>query len=92
MIRRDRLGVPFIEAKNEQDLFFATGYATASDRLWQMTLMKMAMQGRLAEIFGKECLKMDIFMRSLGVAGPIEKSLGELDPATLSMLETSPAG
>ncbi len=92
VIRRDRLGVPYIEAKSEQDLFLATGYATASDRLWQMTLMKMAMQGRLAELFGKDYLKMDLFMRSLGVAGPIENALSDLDPATMVLLESFSRG
>ena len=92
VIRRDALGVPCIEAKNEPDLYFATGYASASDRLWQMTLMNMAMQGRLAEMFGKDYLKLDLFMRSLNVAAYVEDTLRKMDPATLSMLENFARG
>jgi len=86
-VRRDRLGVPYIEAKNEEDLFFATGYVTASDRLWQMTVMKMAMSGRLSEIIGPEGLKTDLFMRSLGAGDVIDEALKKMDPAMMRILE-----
>src|SRR5581483_2715671 len=33
-VRRDERGIPYIEAANETDLYFAQGYVTASDRLW----------------------------------------------------------
>jgi penicillin amidase len=35
-IRRDRWGVPHIEADVRDDLFFAQGYCHAQERLWQM--------------------------------------------------------
>ena len=35
-IARDALGVPHISAANEDDAFFAQGYVTAQDRLFQM--------------------------------------------------------
>src|SRR5690348_311129 len=35
-VTRDSNGVPTIEAGNFEDLFFAQGYVTAQDRLWQM--------------------------------------------------------
>jgi acyl-homoserine-lactone acylase len=92
VIKRDSLGVPCIEAKNEPDLYFATGYASASDRLWQMTLMNMAMQGRLAELFGKDYLKIDLFMRSLNVAETVDATLRNIDPATAAMLESFARG
>lgn len=37
---RDERGIPHIYAENEHDLYFATGYITAQDRLWQMDLLK----------------------------------------------------
>jgi penicillin amidase len=39
-VRRDERGIPYIEAKNEADLYFAQGYAMAQDRLWQMDLYR----------------------------------------------------
>jgi penicillin G amidase len=48
---RDAQGVPHITAANLQDLFFAQGYITAQDRLWQMDLTRRAVAGEMAEIF-----------------------------------------
>src|SRR5947207_8833311 len=52
-VRRDERDIPYIEAANEEDLIFAQGYVTASDRLWQMDLLRRTMRGSLAEIFGQ---------------------------------------
>ena len=51
-VRRDERGIPYIEATNEADLYFAQGYVTASDRLFQMDLFRRTARGELAEIFG----------------------------------------
>jgi len=55
-IRRDERGIPYIEATNDGDLYFAQGYVTASDRLWQMDLLRRNVRGELAEIFGQGAL------------------------------------
>ncbi len=91
-IRRDKLGVPYIEAKNEEDLFFATGYAVASDRLWQITVMKMIMQGRLSEIIGEEGVKLDIFMRTLGAGPAVDEAMKKMDPRSLAVFESFARG
>jgi len=51
-VRRDERGIPYIEAANDADLYFAQGYVTASDRLFQMELFRRTARGELAEIFG----------------------------------------
>ena len=48
---RDEQGVPTIEAATLEDLFFAQGYVTAQDRLWQMDIMRRAAAG---ETFGSD--------------------------------------
>src|SRR5690242_235579 len=48
---RDTHGVPHITAIKLEDLFFAQGYVTAQDRLWQMDLTRRAVGGEMAEIF-----------------------------------------
>ena len=60
-------GIPAVEANNEHDLFFATGYLHARDRLWQMDLIRRATQGNLSEIFGKDLFKTDILLRALEI-------------------------
>ncbi len=51
-VYRDAFAVPHVYAENEEDLYRATGFLMAQDRLWQMDLMRRATTGRLAEIFG----------------------------------------
>ena len=62
---RDGHGVPTIEADNLPDLFFAQGYVTAQDRLWQMDLLRRYASGELSEILGKELLASDREQRIL---------------------------
>ena len=48
---RDFHGVPRVKAQTLPDLFFAQGYVTAQDRLWQMDLTRRAVAGEMAEVF-----------------------------------------
>ena len=64
---RDGHGIPTIEAGNLQDLFFAQGYVTAQDRLWQMDLLRRFAAGELSEILGKELLPSDREQRILSL-------------------------
>ncbi|MEE4608333.1 MAG: penicillin acylase family protein [Desulfobacteraceae bacterium] len=41
-VRSDDYGVPHIIAQNEADLFFAQGYITARERLFQMDTVRLA--------------------------------------------------
>ena len=53
-VHRDHSGVPHIFADQDEDLYFAYGYAMAQDRLWQLDYYRRQAQGRLAEILGGE--------------------------------------
>jgi penicillin amidase len=64
---RDEQGVPTIEAATLEDLFFAQGYVTAQDRLWQMDMMRRAGAGELSELIGEATVKMDREERILGL-------------------------
>lgn len=48
----DKSRVPHIFAQNDHDLYFAQGYMTARDRLWQMEFQTHAAAGRISEIIG----------------------------------------
>lgn len=71
-VRRDGRGIPYIEAKNDADLYFAQGYITASDRLWQMDLMRRVARGETAELFGQQALDGDKRWRRFGFAALTE--------------------
>ncbi|MBN2662508.1 MAG: penicillin acylase family protein [Bacteroidales bacterium] len=66
-VYRDENGIPHIIAQNEEDLYRAAGYILASDRLWQMDLIRRATQGTLSEIFGADFFKTDLMLRSLKI-------------------------
>src|ERR1700691_214426 len=72
---RDEQGVPTIEAATLEDLFFAQGYVTAQDRLWQMDVMRRFAGGELSEILGEDTLKIDREQRILGLRAAAGKSL-----------------
>lgn len=74
-VTRDGHGVPTIEAANLEDLFFAQGYVTAQDRLWQMDIMRRYGAGKLSEILGPATLKVDREQRILGLRAAAEKNL-----------------
>ncbi len=71
---RDGHGLPTIEAANLNDLFFAQGFVTAQDRLWQMDVMRRFGSGELAEILGDDLLKHDREQRILGLRAAARKA------------------
>ena len=73
---RDGHGVPTIEAANLGDLFFAQGYVTAQDRLWQMDMMRRFAAGEVSELLGDAFLKHDREQRILGLRVAAQKALG----------------
>jgi penicillin amidase len=79
-IERDARGIPVITAASRTDLAFATGYAHAQDRFFQMDLSRRLAAGELSELFGAVALKQDRRTRRFGfraVAQPaIEKGGG----------------
>src|SRR5882724_1888590 len=68
-ILRDRWGVPHIYAATQHDLFFAQGYITALDRLFQIDLWRRAGTGRLAEILGPSAVARDQLARAVNFHG-----------------------
>ena len=71
---RDEHGVPTIEAASLEDLFFAQGYVTAQDRLWQMDMMRRAAAGELSEVIGEATVRMDREERILGLRQAAESA------------------
>jgi len=86
-IYRDERGMPHIYAVNEHDLYFATGYIMAQERLWQMDLIRRVTTGRLSEIFGKDYIKTDLFLRSLNMTGKSEKVISSTEPEIMECLQ-----
>ncbi|WP_133802421.1 penicillin acylase family protein [Kribbella caucasensis] len=84
---RDGNGIPQIYADKPSDLFAAQGYVHAQDRFFEMDFRRHVTSGRLAELFGKDALETDKFVRTLGWRRVAEKELGLLSPATRQYLD-----
>jgi penicillin amidase len=91
-VRRDRWGVPHIEAEDREDLFFVQGYCHGQDRLWQLSFYRRVVEGRIAEMAGEEGLPVDRLMRTLGIRRTAEAEVEALDPALRANLERFCAG
>jgi penicillin G amidase len=91
-VRRDERGVPYIEAASDRDLYFAQGYVTAGDRLWQMDLLRRSARGELAEIFGKVVFEEDKRRRTLGFAKLSEELALKLNGETRAQMDAFAEG
>ena len=91
-VRRDERGIPYVEAEDELDLYFAQGYVTAGDRLFQMDLFRRTARGELSEIFGRATLEEDKRRRTYGFAQVAEATAAQATPQQRAVLEAYAAG
>jgi penicillin amidase len=78
-IVRDDRDIPHIYAAGERDLMFAQGYAEASDRLFQMDLLRRFVYGRLAEVLGPAVFSADENARIANVRAIVAQQWTHLD-------------
>ena len=85
-IYRDQHGTPHVVADSNKGVYFGYGYAVATDRLFQMEMLKKTAEGRVAEVLGKEYLDLDIHLRTAYDHRSIRKQLSALPPTHLEIL------
>jgi len=91
-IVRNNDDVPHIFGATDDDVYFALGFAHAQDRLWQMTVMRRTVQGRLSEIFGSATLKSDELMRRFDFYSQATQSVEVQDDYTKAALDAYAQG
>lgn len=79
-IQRDFNGMAYIHAQNLDDVLMAQGFVTAQDRLFQMQLTRLVVQGRICELAGSNAKKFDIRMRTIGLYRMAKKQADLLNP------------
>lgn len=84
---RDDSGMAYVRAGSLLDVVRAQGYVTAQDRLFQMELMRIAIGGRLAELFGEGLLDRDKRQRTLGFYRAANEHADLLDDDTRAMFQ-----
>ncbi|HKR14025.1 MAG TPA: penicillin acylase family protein [Pyrinomonadaceae bacterium] len=91
-IRRDDRSIPYVEAQNDEDLYFGQGYATAADRLSQMDLARRTARGELAEVFGNVALDQDKLHRTYGFIQAADAEYANASPKSKALLEAYARG
>lgn len=84
---RDSYGVPHIRSEDSSSAYFALGYVCASDRLFQMEILRRAAKGELSEVLGAELVPTDIFLRQVLLRKTAEKMLQESEKVNPQILK-----
>ncbi|WP_227131256.1 penicillin acylase family protein [Halorubellus salinus] len=71
-VRYDDHGVPHVSASDERAAYYAVGYVQASDRLFEMDLLRRVMRGELSAVFGEVAVDSDRFNRQMDFARAAE--------------------
>lgn len=91
-ITRDERGIPYVSAKNDEDLYFGQGYATAADRLWQLDIFRRTARGELSEILGATTVEQDKLHRTYGFAQVAEYEVSQSSPQSRAILQAYARG
>lgn len=91
-IRFDERGIPYIEASSDRDLWLVEGYVHASDRMFQMDLLRRAARGQMSEVFGDQCVVDDKLMRSIGISQIADAELKKLSQDVRAFLDAYSMG
>ncbi|NOX37216.1 MAG: penicillin acylase family protein [Calditrichaeota bacterium] len=86
-VQIDSAGVAHLFAENESDLIKAQGFYVASERLWQMELMRRTGSGRLSEIFGDTTLKIDRLFKMIDLEGLSDRLYQSASPESRQWME-----
>ena len=90
----DRWGIPHLMAHSLPDLYFAWGYITARDRLWQIVSQRQAADGKLWQWLGNSTLRADGGAQLLELRARAEAAWNRerRDSAAVAPLERYAAG
>lgn len=92
LIYRDNLGIPHARARTQHDAFFAQGFFSAQDRLWQMDWDRHRAYGRSAEWLGVSAIEQDTFYRRMGLQRSAKADYDAVDSPTKEMLDAYSSG
>src|SRR5262245_53107903 len=91
-IRRDKWGVPHIDAATETDAIFGLGFCQGQDRAAQLETLWRVGRGRLAEWVGPAGLSADRMSLRIGFRRTAERQLPAQPPDIRAILDAFTAG
>jgi penicillin amidase len=91
-IRRDRFGIPHIDAGNDADAWFAVGFCHGQDRTFQIETRLRLVRGTLSALLGPSGLPLDRLSRRIGFRHYGEAALAALSPEHRRLAEAYALG
>jgi penicillin amidase len=91
-VRRDRWGIPHIDAGTDADAWFGLGFCHGQDRAAQLEFYRRAAAGTLAELVGPDGLAVDRLSRRIGFRRSAVAQLPVLAPDARAVLDAYAAG
>lgn len=91
-IRRDRFGIPHIEARGDADAWFGVGFCHGQDRAFQIETRLRVVRGTLAALLGPGGLALDRLSCRLGLRRYGEEAVPLLSPEHRALAEAYAAG
>ena len=88
----DDMAVPHIYADSESDAMYALGYVHASERLWQMDLLRRAGAGELSALLGADMVENDTYLRTLGMRESAIRTATEFEASAPEHIQLSMKG
>ncbi len=92
LIRRDRFGIPCIEAQEDHDAWFGLGFCQGQDRAWQLEALLRVVRGTLAALVGADGVPVDRVARRIGWRRSAQSQLGVLGDSERTVIEAFAAG
>ena len=91
-IRRDRYGIPYIEAGSDEDAWYGVGFCQGQDRAFQLEILLRIARGTVSELAGPAGLGMDRLARRIGFAEGAERQAEILDADIRANIEAFARG
>lgn len=86
-IFRDSFGTPHIFASTNYGVYYGYGYAVATDRLYQIEMLKRTTSGRVAEVLGAEFVGLDTHIRTSYDLATVQRQILALPRAEREILQ-----
>ena len=91
-VRRDRYGIPTIDASNDEDAWYGLGFCQGQDRSFQIETLQRVGRGTMAALIGPSGLAADRLSRRIGYWRAAQAQLAVLPEHALRALEAYSRG
>ena len=85
--QRDRFSLPRIEASNEEDLYYGLGKTIAQDRLFQLRLFQIVLNGKYSELIDGNEIELDVYIKNLNLDALADSLQCHTSPTLLNLLQ-----